>query len=300
MRSTPFNLPDVSIGVAEYPDGPTGCTVFAFDRALSASADVRGGSPGTVLAGDLGRLDAICFAGGSLLGLEAAAGVASALFARRGHAHVEWNDVPAVGGAIVFDFERPNGVYPDKALGAAALSAAVVGRCPTGPVGAGRNVRVGKGLAGLIGETGGQGAAIRTIGVAKILAVVVLNALGAIVDREGRVVRGHLEAGSGRRWALSDWIEAGGVVTAPSGNTTLTFVATNQKIAPYALRQFARQVHASMGRAIQPFHTAFDGDVLFAVTTGEVEEPRLSDAAALGAVAAETCWDAVLNAVSDS
>jgi L-aminopeptidase/D-esterase-like protein len=301
MRSVEFDLPGVSIGVAEYPQGPTGCTVFAFDRALSASADVRGGSPGTVLAGDLGRLNAVCFAGGSLLGLEAVAGVASALFARRGHDHVEWNDIPAVGGAIVFDFDRRSdpGVYPDKALAAVALANARPGLCPTGLVGAARNVRIGKGLAGLVGEPGGQGAAVRSVGTARILAVVVLNALGAIVGRDGRVVRGHLDPVSGRRWPLGDWIETGGAASAPNGNTTLTFVATNQKIAPYALRQFARQVHASMGRAIQPFHTPFDGDVLFAVTTGGVEEPRLADPAALGALAAEACWDAVIDAVAE-
>ena len=46
-------------------------------------------------------------------------------------------------------------------------------------------------------------------------------------------------------------------------------------------------------RAIQPFHTENDGDVLYAVTTSEVEPP-LSDSA-LGALASELAWDAVLS-----
>ena len=41
-----FDLPGVRIGVAEYSEGPTGCTVFAFERAFASSADVRRGSPG--------------------------------------------------------------------------------------------------------------------------------------------------------------------------------------------------------------------------------------------------------------
>ena len=46
-----------------------------------------------------------------------------------------------------------------------------------------------------------------------------------------------------------------------------------------------------MARAIQPFHTLYDGDVLFAVTTGEVENPGLNEVA-LGVIASELAWDA--------
>lgn len=49
-----------------------------------------------------------------------------------------------------------------------------------------------------------------------------------------------------------------------------------------------------MSRVIFPFHTMLDGDVLFAVTTGEVENPSLG-VATLGALASEAVWDAVLS-----
>jgi L-aminopeptidase/D-esterase-like protein len=49
-----------------------------------------------------------------------------------------------------------------------------------------------------------------------------------------------------------------------------------------------------MARAIQPFHTIYDGDVLWAVSTNEVDNPSLNDVA-LGALASEVAWDAVLN-----
>jgi L-aminopeptidase/D-esterase-like protein len=51
-----------------------------------------------------------------------------------------------------------------------------------------------------------------------------------------------------------------------------------------------------MNRTIQPFHTMYDGDVLYAVTTNETDDPALDDVA-LGAVAAEVAWDAVLSSV---
>lgn len=295
MAHTAFDIPGLMVGVAEYDEGPTGCTVLCFDRAVACSSDVRGGSPGVVLADDFMQLRAICFAGGSLLGFEAVAGVTSSLFARRGHDHVAWNDVPPVGGAILFDYDRPNGIYPDKALGAAALAAGLPNVCPVGRVGAGRNVMVGKGVRGLSGEPGGQGAAQRQLGEAKVFALVVVNALGAVVDRRGQVVRGHLDKRSGDRRMLHDWAAEDAIGV--KGATTLTAVVTNQKIDPYALRQLARQVHTSMARAIQPFHTPFDGDVLFAATTAEVDEPVAREPSVLGALASETVWDAVLNAV---
>jgi L-aminopeptidase/D-esterase-like protein len=63
------------------------------------------------------------------------------------------------------------------------------------------------------------------------------------------------------------------------------------------LRTLGRQVHASMARAIQPFHALEDGDVLFAVSTGVVESDPLLDTTALGVVASEVAWDAVLSVV---
>ena len=54
-----------------------------------------------------------------------------------------------------------------------------------------------------------------------------------------------------------------------------------------------------MARAIQPFHALEDGDVLFAVSTAEVESDPLLDTTALGVVASELAWDAVLSLADD-
>ncbi len=116
-----FDFPGLEIGVAEYAEGPTGCTLLHFPKGVTAAVDVRGGAPGTIWTEQLhdgdGFLHAICFAGGSLYGLEAATGVSAELFARRGHA-TGWDDIALVSGAVIFDFvPRANAVYPDKSLG---------------------------------------------------------------------------------------------------------------------------------------------------------------------------------------
>ena len=284
-----FDFPGLSIGVAEYEEGPTGCTVFHFDPGVSFAADVRGGSVGQVHA-DIGFADAICFAGGSLLGLEAASGVAAGLHARRGHEHTEWTDVPVVPGAIIFDFGlRTNGIYADAVLGRAAIDAAKPGVFPLGRRGAGRNASVGKAIEFTMAEAAGQGAAMRQAGPARLVAFVVLNSLGAIFDRAGALIRGNQRPDGTR-------VPFGGAGDPRPGNTTLTLVVTNLKATLPQLEQAARQAHASMARAIQPFHTELDGDVLFFATTNAIDHPPLLAPAALGTLAGETIWDAVLAA----
>ena len=81
-------------------------------------------------------------------------------------------------------------------------------------------------------------------------------------------------------------------------NTTISAVITNQKLTYAELQRLAVQVHTSMGRMIQPLATANDGDILFAVSTGEEEASSLHPTD-LGVVASEVMWSAVLNSVPD-
>jgi L-aminopeptidase/D-esterase-like protein len=74
-------------------------------------------------------------------------------------------------------------------------------------------------------------------------------------------------------------------------------VVTNQTLDARLLRTLGRQVHASMARAIQPFHALSDGDVLYAVSTNEADSPAL-ESIGLGVLASELAWDAVLSAMS--
>lgn len=216
---------------------------------------------------------------------------------------------------IIFDVgnRRFSRVTPNHELGARALREAIPNRFPLGARGAGRFAMQGiyyywgndaDHFAGW--SHSGQGAAFRQVGPTKIAVFTVVNSPGTIVDRNGRVVRCHRNDPSVACPQISELIigklgtfkksvkKSGG----PTSNTTLTLVVTNQKM-PYAqLQRLAIQVHTSMGRAIQPFATNFDGDVLYAVTTDKIENPNLSPHD-LAFIASEVAWDAVLSSVPD-
>ena len=297
-----FDFPNLKIGVAEYLQGPTGCTVFYFPNDAATAIDIRGGSVGTI--GNHEWNNAICLAGGSLYGLEAATGVAAELFARNNYS-TSFEKIVAVSGAIIYDYpKRKNSIYPDKELGRAAIKAAKAGSFPIGKHGAGISATVGK--FDFEGESAGQGGAFRQVGETKIAAFSVVNAIGAIVNKQGKVIRGNLNKNTGERrhviedietWlANSDWANETQANT--TSNTTLTVVVTNQKLNPDSLQQLAKQIHTSMGRGIQPFHTKFDGDVLYMVSTNEIDNLKLPDVG-LGVIASEVVWDAVLSIVDN-
>jgi L-aminopeptidase/D-esterase-like protein len=294
-----FDFPGLEVGVAEYDEGPTGCTVFSFPGGSTAVTDVRGGSPGTMLSHREGWVDAICLAGGSVYGFEAATGVSAELLALKRY-DTDWMNIAIVPSAVIFDFNdhRINrAIHPDKALGRAAFRARREGVFPPGARGAGRCATVGKWLKGRFEpERGGQGGAFVRSGEARVAVFAVVNAVGALVDRNGKAVRGHFDPASGERRRVGEVVPMPGGDASPEpppGNTTLSVVVTNQAMGLRELRQLARQVHASMARAIDPFHTIHDGDVLYAVTTNQLAEAQL-EYPELGYIASELAWDAVL------
>lgn len=297
-RVLEYDFDSFNVGIAEYPDGPTGTTVFHFPEGARLAVDIRGGSPGVI--GEYGFVHAITLAGGSLYGLEAASGVRAGILAKNGYTS-SWEAIPLVSGGIIFDFgPRNNSIYPDKRLGRIAFENAMPNRFPMGARGAGISATVGKTIGFDGAEPAGQGAAFRETGGIKVFACVVLNAVGAVVNRDGQVVRGHLNPETGERISFMKAIEqqieeAEANLQPPSGNTTLTVVVTNQSTNRFSIDQIARQVHSSMARAIQPFQTDTDGDTLWFVSTGEVDITPWSGAG-LGELAADVVWDAVLAA----
>ncbi len=317
-RVLEFDWPTIQVGTAEYPDGPTGVTVIRFARRVFGAVDVQGGGPGTVntdflrIGYAVPELDAVVFSGGSWYGLESTTAVATAL-KDDGIRDGNWNNLSLTVGAIIYDFgdRRLNEIYPDKRLAQAALRAARPGVFPLGAQGAGRFTKTG-GLFGCNAH-GGQGAAFRQLGELKIAAFVVVNALGVVTRRDGRVAACYKDASwpadlratdllaaypASRRsnWNPADPVDDG------KRNTTIGLVVTNQKLERAQLERLATQVHASMGRALQPIGTEFDGDVLYAVSTAELERPvDESDVpnVDLDVIASEVMWDAILASVPE-
>jgi L-aminopeptidase/D-esterase-like protein len=311
-----FDWPMVSTGTAEYKEGPTGVTVFRFGRKVTAAYDVRG-EPGTAntdylrLGRDKPSVDAVVLSGGSLYGIESTTAVATAMKddqLRTG----TWNDIAFTTGAIIYDLgdRRLNEVYPDKRLAQAAFRAAKPGVFRVGSAGGGRMAVTGHFFGG--DAHSGQGGAYYEKGNLKIACFTVVNALGVVTDREGRMKSGYRDpAWPTNLVTVADLLNAvrekgpaGPAETKPSQNTTISLVVVNQKLSFADLQRLAIQVHTSMARGLQPYATEWDGDVLFAVSTGEVDLPqdekdRTMSIALIPAIASEVMWDAILSSVPE-
>ncbi len=300
-----FEFPGVHIGIAEYPEGPTGTTVFYFPDNVMAVVDVRGGAPGAIntdalrLGYETSFTTAIALSGGSSYGLGAATGASQEIKVLRSNPGW-WSNIAVVSGAIIFDLggRRYNAVTPDERLGRAAVRAARPGYFPLGARGAGRFAM--QGWFYNAPQHSGQGAAYGQFGEVRIATFTVVNSLGGIVNRSGRLVRCGVPAQTDCPLASSVLRKqpdnTNSQKDSPDGlssNTTISLVITNQKLSFAELQRFAMQTHTSMARSIQPFHTIKDGDTLFAVSTAEVEATDIS-IEQLGVHASELMWDAVL------
>lgn len=310
-----FDWPMIRVGTGEYEEGPTGVTVFSFQRKVLGAIDVRGGGPGTVnsdylrLGYNYPELDSVVFAGGSWYGLEAATAVETALKddgIRDGDAFTAEPNIALTVGSIIYDFgpRRLNEIYPDKRLAQAAFRAARPGFFPQGAQGAGRFAKTGSMFG--CNAYSGQGGAFKQIGDIKIAAFTVVNALGVVTDRQGRTVacypgaswpKGGVKSGDLMQAFPDSYKETW---TGPEGeasrrNTTISLIVVNQKLDPADLQRLAVQVHTSMARGLQPFATQADGDVLYAVSTAEYDGPAKMNSPSLGILASEVMWDAILN-----
>lgn len=290
MRPGPRNLitdvPGLLVGNAGDARLKSGVTVVTAQRPFSAAVDIRGGAPGTRetdllapgrLAG--GAVDALVLAGGSAFGLDAAAGVVDRLRARGRGYRAGRIRVPLVPAAILFDLanggEKDWATSPYPALGARALEAAG----PDFLLGS-----VGAGLGALTATLkGGLGSAsVVTQDGVHVGAVAAVNAFGAATVPGRR----HFWAG-----ALEMGGEFGGLGPAQSAfaafeprpmkpghpdagtSTTIAVVATDAALDSAELRRMAEAAHAGLARALYPAHTLFDGDLVFAVSTGEAPTP---------------------------
>ena len=293
----------IRVGHYSYPGAATGCTVVLADGAAIGAGDVRGGAPGTVETALLDpvntvkEVNAVLLAGGSAYGLAARDGVMRHLEERgEGYAVGSSGVVPIVPGAVIFDLGVAS-ARPGPECGRRAAEAATSGAVAEGSVGAGAGATVGK-LRGMErAMKGGVGtAAIALEGGLVVAALVVVNALGDIVDpATGQVVAGV--RGEGDRMVDARRIlREDGVRWPPGGNTTIGVVATNAPLSRAEAARVAQMAHDGIARAIVPSHTPDDGDTLFALATGTLTAPGFT-VGQVGALAAEAVADAILRAV---
>lgn len=306
-RNLITDVPGLHVGNASDPRLKSGVTVLTADAPFVVAVDIRGGAPGTRETDLLapGRLvnevDAVVLSGGSAFGLDAASGVTDALRGR-GRGYVAGAArVPIVPAAILFDLENGGDKAwednPYRALGRAAFEAAsedfAIGTAGAGTGALTATWKGGLGSASYVLESG------VTVG-----ALVAANPLGGVTAPGSRLfLAAPYEAGD----------EFGGLGPPPcplpafapgmlkgfapgaGTNTTIAVVATDAALDKAEARRLAEMAHDGMARAIYPSHTPFDGDLVFAVSTGA--RPSGPDAPLLGHFAALCLARAIARAV---
>ncbi len=281
-------------------DAGTGCTVLLCDTPAVGGVDVRGGAPATRET-DLLRpmhmveeVHAILLTGGSAFGLSAADGVMTYLAERSIGVDTGVARVPIVPAAAIFDLAFASSqMRPDAAAGYRACELATRGPLAQGNVGAGTGATVGKLLGPSLCMKGGLGSACSRLPDGTLVgALVVVNAFGDIVDPSSQQVI------AGTRGPLGGLLQGN-----PFGNTTLAIVATDASLDKEQVNKIAQMAHNALAQTIQPAHTMFDGDTVFALALGPRAKRQQDLALAvqqvsmLGAAAISTLARAIIKAV---
>jgi L-aminopeptidase/D-esterase-like protein len=250
------DVPGVSAGHWTNERAQTGCTAILFPEGTRASGEVRGGAPATrdweLLAPErtVDRIDAVMLCGGSAFGLAACDGAMRFCEEAERGFPTPAGHVPIVVGAALFDLAVGDpSVRPTAAEGYAACAAADSGEARlAGRVGAGTGATVG-GWAGAPRPAGLGTATIRD-GALVVSALAVVNASGDAYDPQSPPPR------------------PAAAPPFPVENTTLVLVATNARLSKLDCLRVAQSGHTGMARALEPVHTAFDGDAVVAAATG--------------------------------
>jgi L-aminopeptidase/D-esterase-like protein len=294
----------IRVGHAHNLDGPTGCTVVLCPLNTVGGVDQRGGAPGTRET-DLLRpmhlvehVNAILLAGGSAYGLDAAGGVMRYL-EEQGIGHpVPVGVVPIVPAAILFDLDVGDPqIRPDAAMGYAACETASADVVAQGCVGAGAGAKVGMMMGLPFACKSGIGSAVIDLGDGlQVGALFAVNALGDVIDEQGKILAGARQPPDGDRFANAMNILPAMVRmdTGGGSNTVIGVVATNAALTKEEANKVAQMAHDGLARAVRPAHTLLDGDTIFALATGTAGRANVS---VIGAFAAEATAQAIRQAV---
>ena len=255
----------------------SGCTVILCPENTRGSAHARGISPGTreyALLSPYRKMEeihALFLTGGSAFGLDAAAGVMQYLSERGIGYFTPYRRIPIVPAAVIFDLPVIDSqYYPASENAYQACQNAKVENKEQGSVGAGTGATVGKWAGSEYIMKGGIGISQQRLGDLNVEALTVVNPVGDVVDETHRILAGAKKDGTflAEKELQTRWIS-------PTFNlgsqTILGVVMTNALLTKQQLFYVAERAHNGIVRAVVPAHTSFDGDIIFALSTREVE-----------------------------
>jgi len=304
MKGTILDVGGIRVGHASDFENGTGCTVIIFEKSAVAGVNICGFASGTRELDCLTPehitpgINAICLAGGSAYGLAAADGVMKYLEEQGIGYSARVALVPIVPAAIIFDLSFKSAkVRPNLEMGYQAAQAARSDLMEQGSVGAGTGASVGKlfGQKGAIKSGVGSASIVSSDGLV-VSALAVVNNFGDVLDYQtGQILAGCRNPETNKFVDITR-ILAGAkkpVELSVGENTNLAVICTNAKLDKVKARMLAKMAEAGFARSLSPVHFTFDGDIIFAVSAGEME----SEINRLGILAAEVLARAVNNAV---
>ena len=294
-------VPGFKVGHFTEMKAMTGCTVILCPPKTCASCDVRGNSPGSrelaLLAPEksVQEIHAILLTGGSAFGLAAADGVMRWLEEHNIGYPTPWAKVPLVPTAVVFDLNAgSSSVRPDALSGYRACDTASTGPFDEGNIGAGTGTTVGKWKGTEFWMKGGLGSASAEQSGLIVGVLAVVNAVGDIVNENGTILAGARRPDGQFIGVAEPYRPLVRGKVLEQTNTTLAVVATNAKLSKLELHRVAQRMHDGMARAVVPIHTSYDGDVSFALASGDVK----ADLDLVSEIAAQLTAEAIRRAVS--
>ncbi len=308
-RNLITDVAGIAVGNAEDARVRTGVTVVVPERPCVAAVSIVGGAPGTRETDLLdpaclvARVDAVVLSGGSVFGLDAASGVTAALAAQGKGFAVADVTVPIVPAAVLFDMTNGGNKAwgtepPFRALGAQALAAASAA-CALGNSGAGYGARAGRLKGGL-----GSASWVASDGL-EVGALAAVNAFGSVLVPgtahfwAAALERDNEFGGRGLPAAIPDFDLEPEIAkpALPAASTTLAVVATNAVLTKAEAQRVAMMAQDGLARAIRPVHTPYDGDIVFALATGDRPLRAMTDVMRIGTLAADCLARAVARGV---
>lgn len=298
------DIDGIKVGHFESSRRPTGCTVVLTPDGAVAGVDVRGSAPGTRETdlldpvNSVEEVHAILLSGGSAFGLNAAEGVVRYLEEEKVGYKTSFALVPIVPAAILYDLSLGDAsIRPDAEAGYQACKNARTGPIREGNAGAGAGATVGKLFGMARAMKGGLGTCSIRVGDLRVAALVAVNCVGDVVDSDsGKILAGaRTEEGTElvntMKWMTENNLK---IYTGSGENTSLGVVATNARFSKTEVTKVAQMAHDGLARSINPVHLPMDGDTIFALSTGAIEEASLTQ---VGALAAWTVEKAVKRAI---
>jgi L-aminopeptidase/D-esterase-like protein len=132
-----------------------------------------------------------------------------------------------------------------------------------------------------------------------MVALAVVNAFGDVIGEDGVVLAGP-RAEDDSFLSTTDLLRAGELGNTgfrsgqPPGNTTLVCLMTDAALTKPGCGIVSKMAHAGMARAVDPVHSAADGDVVFTLASAAAAE---TDPMIAGVVAAALTTEAIRDAV---